>query len=125
MSVAVQSTTAERVPITVTPVDANGNAAPVEGDLTFEILSGAATVQYQPEIQQLVFNVVSEDVAGASQIRFTADADMGTGVAAISEIIDYAYSSPQAASLGVSVGEPIPKDTTGVPTPKGGAPKRR
>lgn len=111
MSVAVQSTTDEKVPITMTPVTASGSSAPVQGDLQFEIVSGAATVEYNGAARQLVFDVVSEDVAGSSQIRVTADADMGEGVTPISEIIDYAYTSPQAASLGVQVGTPIPKDT--------------
>jgi hypothetical protein len=52
---------------------------------------------------------VSEDTAGTSVIKVSADADLGAGIRPIEELINYTYSNPEAAALGTVAGTPVPK----------------
>jgi hypothetical protein len=103
------STTEEKVPVTISPTTSGGHPASVDGPLSFDILDGGATVEYDPAAAQLSFFLVSEDVAGISHVRLRADADLGAGVRELTEVFEYTYGAAEAASLGISVGTPVPK----------------
>lgn len=108
MPLAVQSTTEEKVGITVAPKTASGKPAPVDGGVTVTVLNGGATAANDPA-NPLRFFVISEDSAGSAQFRVEVDADLGPGTATISDIVDYTYVSPQATSLGFVADPAEPK----------------
>lgn len=108
------SNTDEKVPITLAPKTAGGRPAPLDGAAVLSITSGNATVQPATE-EELAANpnhaghIVSEDTAGSSEWKVTADADMGEGVVHIEESGTYTYSAAQASNLGVAAGTPVLK----------------
>lgn len=108
----VASNTLQKVPVTLTPVDNQTPPQPavVDGIATFEVLSGLATVELDSsDPLGLSAFLVSENVAGSSQIRGSVDADLGSGVRTLEILFDYTYTSPEAANLGATVGTPVPK----------------
>jgi hypothetical protein len=108
----VKSTTEEKVPITLAPKTSTGKDAELDGKPTWEVVSGNATIEEDPAGDGLSVFVVSEDTAGTTVIKVSADADLGEGVRTIEEIINYTYSNPEAAALGVVAGTPVPKTSS-------------
>lgn len=103
----IQSTNEEKVHVKLNPTTTSGNPASLDGAAVWEILSGDATVE--PDADGLGAFIVSGSAIGASQVKVSADADLGAGVQTIEAIIDYNVVSPQAANLGI-VSEPaVPK----------------
>ncbi len=107
--VEVVSTTEEKVPVMLAPKTQSGKDAKLDGPIEVVVLSGSGTFAADPGGDPNKFYVVSEDLAGETSYQVNGDADLGAGVVTISEVIHYAYSSPQAVNLGVSVGAPEPK----------------
>lgn len=108
------SNTDEKVPVYVAPVRASGKPAQIQGKAVLSITSGNATVAAATDEEiaaepTLVGFVISEDVAGSSGWKVTADADLGEGVTEISETGTYTYSDAPAVSVGASAGIPRPK----------------
>lgn len=116
----VTSTTEQKVPIYVTPKSQGGKDVTLDGRPVLEVLAGGATVQNATQEEAdadetasgkkgLAGFVVSEDSAGTSSIRVSADADLGEGVRTISDSFDYEYGDPQAEALGTSAGAAVLK----------------
>ena len=103
----VKSTTEEKVQITLAPKTSSGKDAQLDGKPNWEVVSGNATIDVAEN--GLSAFVVSEDTAGSSVIKVSADADLGAGIRTNEEIINYTYSNPEAAALGVVAGTPVPK----------------
>lgn len=113
------STTEEKIALRINPTTKAGKPSAVEaGKTTLSILTGGATAAAatQDEIDAdtaagnsgLVGFLISEDSAGTSTWKVEADADLGEGVATISDGGTYSYNSPLAANLGTS-GSAVPK----------------
>lgn len=103
----VQSTTEEKVQVTLSPKTSSGKDARLDGKPTWEVVNGNATLDIAED--GLSAFLISEDTAGSSSIKVSADADLGAGVRTIELILDYTYSNPEAAALGAVVGTPVPK----------------
>lgn len=102
----VKSTNEQKVHLHFAPKTAAGKPAKIDGDITYEVTSGDATVDSTDNLNPYI---VSGDIAGESKILVTADADLGEGVETISEEISYVVSMPNASSFGVTVDAPEPK----------------
>lgn len=93
----------EKIKVTINPTTSAGNPAQVENPL-FEVVSGDATI----EQDGLSAYLISGEV-GASQIKVSADADLGTGVTTLEELIDLNVVGASATSLGLVVEPAEPK----------------
>lgn len=103
----VQSTTEEKVQVTLSPKTQSGKDAALDGVPSWNVESGDATLDVASD--GLSAFLISADNAGTASIRVSADADLGEGVRTIELILDYTYTSPEAAALGATVGTPVPK----------------
>jgi len=106
MPLTLSSTTKEKILVKLAPLDSTGAAATLDGDATFEVISGSATIE---KVDALSAYIVSEDSAGVSTIKVSADADLGEGVETIDDTIAYSYNAPKATSLGLVADAPIAK----------------
>lgn len=102
----ISISTEQKVLVTLTPKTAAGNPAAVDGPATFNVLSGNCTIE---PVSDLSAYIVSGDIAGPSVVEVSADADLGEGVVTISDTVNVEVTSPQATSLGLTLGTPEPK----------------
>ncbi len=103
----VNITNEQKVTVTLNPVTATGKPAKLDGDPTWEVVTGNATVQ--PADDGMSAELISADDPGDTDFLVKADADLGEGVIEISDIIRVHVAGAQAASLGLSAGDPQPK----------------
>lgn len=87
------------------PLTAGGHPAPIDGPVQWEVLDGASTLGANSEEGQ-VQTFRSEDGAGTTHFKGTADADLGSGFRPISEIYELVVIPPGAATVGGSFGTP-------------------
>ncbi len=100
-------TNEQQVNVTLHPVTDTGRPAQVDGAPTWTVQSGDATVT--PAADGLSADLISSDTPGDTQILVEADADLGSGVITISDIITLHVSHANAANLGLVAGDPTPK----------------
>ena len=100
-------TNEQQVKVTLNPVTETGKPAQVDGAPTWTVQSGDATVT--PAADGLSADLISSDTPGDTQILVEADADLGSGVITISDIITLHVSHANAANLGLVAGDPTPK----------------
>jgi hypothetical protein len=99
-------TTEEKAPLSVNPMTAAGNPAPIDGAVTYAVTSGTCTIE---PIDTLTAFVVSGPAPGDSTVTATADADLGSGIVTITDVISVHVTSPTAEQLGLSAGTPVLK----------------
>lgn len=100
-------TNEQQVNVTLHPVTATGRPAQVDGAPTWEVVTGNSTVT--PAADGLSADLISSDDPGDTDFLVKADADLGSGVVEISDIIRLSVAGAQAANLGVVAGAPTPK----------------
>jgi len=100
-------TNEQQVLVTLAPVTPGGHPAQLDGVPTWEILSGNSTMNVAADGKSAT--LISADDPGDTEILIKADADLGEGVVEISDVIQLSVAGAQAASLGLTVGEPMPK----------------
>ena len=105
MPLEVNLSTEQRVLLTIQPQTPAGNPAPVDGDPVWEVTSGACTLE-PPDPPNPMQTWVNGITGGDSVITVTADADLGAGFVPISDTCLAPVADPQAASLGMTAGEP-------------------
>lgn len=103
----INITNEQQVKVTLTPVTATGRPATLDGAPTWEVISGDSTVTVAEN--GLSADLISSDLPGDTEIMVRADADLGSGVVEISDIIRLSVAGAQAANLGLVAGEPTPK----------------
>ncbi len=103
----INITNEQQVKVTLHPVTATGKPAPVDGAPTWEIITGNSTVTAAED--GMSADLISGDDPGDTEILVKADADLGEGVVEISDIIQLHVAGAQAASLGLTAGDPTPK----------------
>lgn len=103
MPTTISMTTEEKVLITASPMTAAGNPAPVDGQASFVVQSGACTVA---QVDALSAYVVSGSTTGESQILVSCDADLGAGIVLIEDTVTAQVISPTAAALGLEAAAP-------------------
>jgi hypothetical protein len=112
MPLTVQSSTEEKVKITVTPLTPGGRPATIEpGTLTVSVVQGNSTTT---TIDGASFYIVSEDGPVSPDTLDTvysvsADADLGAGVVEITDTVTYHVVGAQASTLGLNAASPEPK----------------
>lgn len=94
----------QEIDCTLTPEVSLGVPAPLDGDITWEVLSGNSTVT--PIGDGKVATLRSEDGIGQTTFKATGDADMGSGIVPISVEVVLDVIGPQAQTLGVGFGDP-------------------
>lgn len=99
-------TNEQKISVSVTPVTAVGNPAPLDGAIIVTVQSGDGTVEM---IDDRSFFAVSGPNPGDTTYLIEADADIGAGVQTISDIFQLHVEGALATSLGVSVGTAVPK----------------
>lgn len=102
----IKITNEQKIAIGVNPVTATGNPAPLDGPVEFIIESGDCTIEVIDERSAFI---VSGSNPGDSVVIVKADADLGEGVELIQDIVKVTVEGAKAASLGLTVGEPVAK----------------
>ena len=108
MPLSIACTNEEQVPVTASPVTAKGKPAQVDGPLKVSVQSGSGSV-FQDPATPLEFKAVSGDDPGTTVYLVEADADLGSGVVTISDLVTLEVSGSQAAAFGLSSGAAEPK----------------
>ena len=107
MPINVALTNEEKINLTLNPVTAAGNAAPVDGAPVWTVTEGDATLEVAAD--GLSAYVVS-GTPGASLITITADADLDADeLREVSDVIAVTVVAAEAASIGLAAGAPEPK----------------
>jgi hypothetical protein len=98
----VTITNEQKVELVLAPLTAAGNPAAVDGIPVWEVTSGDATLEVAED--GLSCYLVSGEANVNSVIIVKADADLGEGVAEITDTVDLAVVAASASSLGLVVG---------------------
>jgi hypothetical protein len=96
---------AQKVTITVSPIDAKGNAAQVDGVPAWAV-ANPAILTLVPSADGLTCVATTTGAVGTTQITITADADLGEGIKTISGLVDVEVVSGMAAGLNIVAGTP-------------------
>lgn len=104
MSLAITINNEQKVNVTLSPVDANGKPAPLDGVPVWSVVDGDSTVE--PAADGLSAEITSSDTPGVTDFLVTADADLGQGVVPISDTIALTVEHAQATALGLAAGTP-------------------
>lgn len=102
---ALQLTDIQKCDLTVSPVDAKGNAAPVEGAPAWTV-SDPTILGITAAADGLSASIVALGPLGTCQVNVSADADLGEGVTTIAGTLDVEVVSSQATALNIGTGTP-------------------
>jgi len=98
-------TDVQKVSLSIQPVSAAGNPAPVDGAPVWSSSApDVVTVTAAPDGMSAV--AVTTGKLGTAQISVSADADLGAGVTTITGTLDLEVQASQAVSLNVTAGAP-------------------
>lgn len=97
-------TNEQKIAVTINPLSPAGKPAKLDGAPTWEVQSGESTVN--PSLDGLTGTLISSDSPGDTVYLVKADADLGSGVVEISDIIKLSVLGAFAANLGLTVGVP-------------------
>ena len=103
----INITNEQKVNVTLHPVTESGNPAQLDGVPTWEVVSGDSTVTAADD--GLSADLISANDPGDTDFIVKADADLGSGVQEISDIIRLHVAGAMAANLGLVAGTPSPK----------------
>lgn len=93
--------------LTIQPVDAKGNPAPVDGVPQWSV-SDPTILSLTVAADGMSADVSAIGPLGVCQVNVTADADLGAGVVTIAGTLDTQVNSSQATGLNISAGTPTP-----------------
>lgn len=97
----VNSTSEQKVLISLNPTTAAGNPATVDGAPVWSVIEGDCTLEVAAD--GLSCYLVSGAANVVNQVTVNADADLDEGeVREISELIIYAVVAPEATALGIA-----------------------
>lgn len=108
MPLELKITNEQQIKVTLSPKTDTGKPASLDGSPAWTVLSGNATLVVADD--GLSANLISADDPGDTEIIVKADADIGEGVEEISDIIKLSVVGATAKNLGLTAGQPIPKD---------------
>lgn len=108
MPLAIACTNEEQIPVTASPVTAQGHPANIDGALVVTVVSGDGTVLQDPAAP-LTFTCVSGTLAGDTVYSVSGDTDLGAGVQTISDTVTLTVTSAAAAGFGLTAGPAVPK----------------
>lgn len=96
----------QNVGLTITPRDARGNPAPVDGIPVWEI-SDPSLASLVPSADGLSAYITALGGVGHAQVKVSADARMGPDVRTITGILELELVPAEAITLGITAGEPF------------------
>ncbi|MFA5766819.1 MAG: hypothetical protein WC919_02770 [Candidatus Paceibacterota bacterium] len=102
----------QRVTINVSPVDAKGNPAQVDGAPVWAVV-GPGIVTLEPSTDGFTCVATTTGELGTTQLTVTADADVGEGIQTISGLLDVEVVGGVAVSLAIAAG--VPEDIPAAP----------
>lgn len=113
---SMQLTDIQSVQLSILPVDAKGNAAPVEDGSVQFVSSDPTIITVGPDpadptnqLKAVATAVGPLTAPGASvQVSVSADADLGAGVTTINGSLDFTVVASQATGLTINTGTPTP-----------------
>lgn len=109
MPLELSLTTEQKQRVKLSPVTAQGNPATLDGVPSWEVLSGAGTVQVE-DGGLSAFLVSTDTVDGVpTVVKVSADADLGEGVVLIEDTISLTTTNAQAAAFGLTADPAEPK----------------
>ena len=107
MPLTIAITNEEKILVTLAPTTASGNAATLDGEPTWTVTEGDATLDVQPGGMSAY---IVSGAPGASTVTVTADADLDAGeVRELSDMIAVNVVAAEAAGLGLTMGTAEPK----------------
>jgi hypothetical protein len=101
----LQLTDVQSCSLSVQPIDAKGNPAPVDGPPSWSV-SDPTILSIVPSADGLSASISAVGLLGNCQVNVSADADMGAGTVTISGSLDVTVVASQAASLNIGAGVP-------------------
>ena len=97
----INSTSEQKVLISLNPTTAAGNPATVDGAPVWSVIEGDCTLEVAAD--GLSCYLISGAANVVNQVSVTADADLDGGeVREISELIIYSVVAPEATALGIA-----------------------
>jgi hypothetical protein len=102
--IEITITDEQKIKVTLNPVTEKGKTVTLDGPPSWSIISGESTVT--SEADGLSATLTSSDTPGDTQFLVEADADLGSGVEVISDIIQLTVAGAHARNLGLIVGTP-------------------
>jgi hypothetical protein len=104
-NMSLTMTDTQKVSLTISPLDARGNPARVDGIPTWAA-SDPALLLVLPEPSGLGAVAIAIGGLGNAQVTVTADVDLGAGVREITGILDITIVGGEAVELGIVAGTP-------------------
>lgn len=105
---SITFTNTEKKRVVLNPTGKGNKKAKVDGVPTWTVTAGKCTVDVAPDGLS-AFIVSADDDAGVSSITVLADADLGSGVVDISDIIEATVTGEAAEALGLTAEPAVPK----------------
>lgn len=97
-------TATQRVGVAITPVDAKGNVARIDGPATF--LSSDETILTVTPNGDLAALVTATGKLGTAQLSVAADGDLGEGVRPLRGTLDIEIVAGEAVALTINANAP-------------------
>lgn len=105
---ALLLTNAQKVALSLQPLDAYGNPARVDGVPAWQMSDAAlGTLTLAADGLSAMFATLGP--LGIVQVSATADADLGAGTRTLSATLDIQIEAAEAVSLGIRAGTPEPR----------------
>jgi hypothetical protein len=98
----------QKVTLTVAPLDAVGNPAPIDGKPVWTV-SDETLATLSVSEDGLTCEVLTVGPFGSFQVKAEADADLGEGFLPITGLQDFVVLGSQAVTLGITAGTPVNK----------------
>lgn len=95
----------QKISLSINPVTAAGNPAPVDGVPAWSS-SDPAILTVTASADGLSAVAETTGALGNAQVQVTADADVGSGTTEISAVLDVSVIASAAVSLGIVAGVP-------------------
>ena len=107
MPAEITLTNEQQVVATLKPVTSTGKPAKLDGAPKWSVVSGDGTVT--PSDDGLSATLVTPDLPGDTTYMVDADADLGSGVEDLQDVIVVHTTGANAKNLGISLGNPTSK----------------
>lgn len=107
MPLTIAITNEEKILVSLAPTTASGNPATLDGEPTWTVTEGDATLDVQAGGMSAY---IVSGAPGASTVSVSADADLDAGeVRELSDVIAVNVVAAEAAGLGLTMGTAEPK----------------
>jgi hypothetical protein len=100
-------TNEEKVLVTCNPVTPAGNAVELDGPISVTVQNGDGSFEIQADGKSVF--LISGVLPGDTTFIVEGDADLGSGIESISDVILLHVAGAKAASFGLSAGTPVLK----------------